>query len=302
MKRLATFLVALALVPSTASASVVQRARYLMGTVCEVAVNGSPDAATEIESAFAEAQRIESMLSTWTETSELARLNRNGAAVVSAELGDLLKRVEEWSRKTNGTFDPRIGRLIEVWNVRGEGAMPPAAAVERAKADRTQWEEGAFGKGYALDRMLQSLDAAEAMVNFGGQLAVRGTVEATIADPRDRDHPVVSLTLEDESLSTTSGSEKTFVAGGERLSHIIDPGSGRPLPPRGSVSVVHQSALAADILSTALYVMGVEEGLAWADAHRIVAIFIDEQNQIRPSAEARTRVLAVMDRKFTIGN
>ena len=300
MKRIATFIGALALLPSFASATVVQRARYLMGTVCEVAVSGSPDPATEIEAAFAEARRIESMLSTWTTTSELARLNANPDAAHSDELRDLLASVTAWSEKTGGTFDPRIGRLIEVWNVRGEGATPDSAAVDRARSDRTQWEEGGFGKGYALDRMLDSIAASAAVMNFGGQIAVRGEVEATIADPRTRDEPVVSLQLRNESLSTTSGSEKTFQSEGIDLSHVIDPRTGRPLPPRGSVSVIHESALAADLLSTALYVMGVEEGLAWADAHRIAAVFIDDRNQIRPSAEAWTRDLAVINRKFNI--
>ena len=84
MTRAATLLAALAIVPLIAEGAVQQRARYLMGTVCEVAVPAGHEA--EIEHAFAEAARIESMLSTWTEDSDLARLNRGAEAAPAAEL------------------------------------------------------------------------------------------------------------------------------------------------------------------------------------------------------------------------
>ncbi len=148
-----------------------------------------------------------------------------------------------------------------------------------ALANGAAFEEGAFGKGYALDRMLAAIHG-DAIINFGGQIAVRGAHEVAIAHPLHRERPLVTLTLHDASLSTSSGSEKTFVAGGRRFSHLIDPRTGEALPPRGSVSVIDRSAFRADALSTALYVMGPERGLAWARAHDVVAIFITESGEI----------------------
>ena len=270
-------------------------ARFLMGTICEVAAP-APDA----EAAFAEAKRIEGMLSTWTEESELARVNR-GEMQPSPELRALLDQTLQWSRRTDRAFDPHVRGLIDAWKTRGDGAVPERAALDSAMHD-TRFEEGAFGKGYALDRMLAKIESPETMIDFGGQLAVRGAMRVSVADPERRTHAVLAFTLTNASLSTSSGSEKTFIANGRRFSHIIDPRTGEALPPRGSVSVVANDALTADILSTALYVMGERDGLRWADANGVAAIFIDPQHTVRRSARAREllRDIELLDRKFSL--
>jgi thiamine biosynthesis lipoprotein ApbE len=125
--------------------------------------------------------------------------------------------------------------------------------------------------------------ATHAVINFGGQIGTLTSTAVTIADPKHRDRPVVALTLNQRSLSTSSTSEKP--------NHIIDPRSGRPVPARGSVSVIHDSALIADILSTALYVMGREQGLAWARAHGVTAIFIDNDSIEASAAVPGIRLL-----------
>jgi thiamine biosynthesis lipoprotein len=288
--RIAGALVIAALLPNAVLASTVTRARYAMGTVCEITASSE----SQIEAAFAEARRVEAMLSTWRDDSDLARLNRGELAQPSPELEALLTTAMQWSSETNGAFDPRIRSLIDAWQTRGGGAVPSREQLAKAMQQHV-WEEGAFGKGYALDRMLERIEG-DAVLNFGGQLAVRGTATVTIADPSHRERPVVAFTLTNGSLSTSSGSEKTFTAHGRRFSHLIDPRSGEALPPRGSVSVVHGSALVADILSTALYVMGPVDGLQWARAHSVTAIFIDETNVIESSAPLPG--LEVLDKNF----
>lgn len=295
MRTATTLIVALALaVPAHA----IERARYLMGTVCEVAIPEGDDVA--VEKAFAEAARIESMLSTWIATSELSRVNR-GEADPSSELREVLAKADEWSRRSDGAFSPYVGELVRVWRTRDDGAFPDAAAIQRAIQTRTI-EEGGFGKGYAIDRMLALIDAPSAMINFGGQIGVRGKLRVTIADPADRDLPVVALTIDNSSISTSSGSEKTFVVGDHRFSHILDPRTGQALPPRGSVSVIADDAFSADILSTALYVLGEDDGLRWADANGVAVIFINADREVRRSARARERVreLVLLDSKFRL--
>jgi thiamine biosynthesis lipoprotein len=224
----------------------VVRMQYLMGTTCEISAQSEP----QTEAAFAEAKRIEGMLSTWIDDSELIRVNRG--AEPGPELRTLLARASDWSEKTGGAFDPRWRR------------------------DGT-YEAGAFGKGYALDRMLALIDG-DAAIDFGGQLIVRGTREVAIASPADRAKPLLELTLTNASLSTSGNSEQP--------GHIFDPRTGKSIPGRGSVSVIAGDALTADILSTALFVMGEEDGLRWADAHGVAAIFITEANEVRRSAKA----------------
>lgn len=229
-------------------ASFLTRAQYRMGTVCEITADVPADAA------FEECSRIEEVLSTWREDSELSRVNRG--AKPSNELRELLAMTERYRQQTGGAFDPKIRALLIQRGIR--------------KGTGDGYEEGAFGKGYAIDRMLEVLKAegaTQAVINFGGQIGTLGSTEVTIADPKHRDHPIVAFTLAKRSLSTSSTSEKP--------GHIIDPRTGESVPARGSVSVISDSALEADILSTALYVMGREAGLQWARTHNVTAIYID---------------------------
>ena len=271
------------------------RSRFLMGTVCEVVVDGDPSIA---DAAFAEISRVESLISTWNDASELSRLNRTARAVVSEELFALLLESTRRARATGGAFNPLVGPLVDLWRTRVDGTVPAGDALELVRpllsldgprfdvASRSvslpkgaAFEEGGFGKGYALDRaaaVLESASASDFIIDFGGQLMIRSQrpVDVAIASPARRDEIALHLRLSSGSLSTSSGSENTFVVGVERFTHILDPGSGRELPARGSVSVVSSSATEADILSTALYVMGPREGLEWADQHEVSAIFI----------------------------
>jgi thiamine biosynthesis lipoprotein len=150
------------------------------------------------------------------------------------------------------------------------------------------FEEGGFAKGYALDQALAVLrerGIARGWIDFGGQLAVFGfddrPLEVAIAHPRRRQRAAVRLRVRSGSLSTSSASERTFRAGGRRFSHIVDPRTGVALPPRGSVSVLDESAFRADVLSTALYVMGPERALAWARAHGVAALVLAPEGRDR---------------------
>jgi thiamine biosynthesis lipoprotein len=269
-----------------------------MGTPCEIVSTGSP---AGVEKAFGEIDRVERLISTWREDSELSRVNREApvrSIQVADELFRLLGTAVEWSEKTGGAFTPMIGPLVDAWGMRTGPKLPEAdqqdratqlAAIEsiRLAADRQEVrltrgasiEEGGFGKGYALDqamRVLASDGCRSCMINFGGQVAVRSAdpVEVFVAHPQLRESEALRLAIRTGSIATTSGSEKWFDSPRGRLSHVIDPRTGEALPPRGSVTVVHDSALVADVLSTALYVMGPDEGLEWANDHDVAAIFI----------------------------
>jgi thiamine biosynthesis lipoprotein len=246
--------------------------------------------------------------SNWNETSELARFNAAAATSrtvpASADLYDVLARATAWSVKTHGAFDATVEPLTRAYDLRGAGRIP--AENERAKAaalvrgpavtldpaTRTvtlplagmAFDLGGVAKGWAIDRAVETLKAhgvTSALVNFGGQVYALGaplgadawTVE--IASPTDRAHGVVTLQLKDRSLSTSCASERAVNAGGTMLNHILDPGTGRPAAAWGSASAIAASATDADCASTALYVMGAEKGLAWAQGQAdLEAVFL----------------------------
>jgi len=109
-------------------AAFLTRAQYLMGTVCEI------DADVPADAAFAECQRIESMLSTWRDDTELSRVNRG--ATPGPELAALLAITEQYKRETDGAFDPHIRALLNKWVIRKPDVIPsvvegPARVVAR---------------------------------------------------------------------------------------------------------------------------------------------------------------------------
>jgi len=285
----------------------VERSVYLMGTVATLAVDAADRAAglRQLERMVRVVETAEAELSTWRADSVLGRLNRHAVGEVMHVTGavcDLLERVGSWHDATGGAFDPAIGSLIEVWDLRGEGRQPNDAALQAARRN-AGWEHltvgrggaaecaitrtadvtldaGAFGKGEAIDRVrrAESGEAGAWLIDFGGQVAVAGASwPVAIAHPARRNEAALELTLSEGSLATSGGSESDLtLPDGTHIGHILDPRSGRPAPARRpfSVSVWHERALDADILSTALYVMGPEEGVAWAEARGIAACFL----------------------------
>ena len=249
-------------------------------------------------------ERTESELSTWREDSLVTRLNRSRPdvpATVPPAACALFAELERWTRETAGAFDPAVGALAAAWGLHAGSRTPSAGEVRTALAesgwhavhfDRRQCtvtreagaaiDVGGFGKGEALDRAERALadEAAPWLIDLGGQVMVRGAPPATrawtvpIAHPRDRERPVATITLPSGSLATSGGSERDAYVSGRRVGHIIDPRTGRPATFTGSVIVWHARGLVADVLSTALYVMGPDEGVRWAERHGTAACFL----------------------------
>ena len=275
---------------------VVERRLASMGTILElrVAALDRPSALAASEAAVREIERVDRLLSTWRRGGPLDRLNRarpQESVGLGRETAALLAEIEVWSGRTGGAFDPTVLPLVRAWGLRGAGRIPSAAERERALA-ATGWrhfaldseiaeatrsstdagiDEGAWGKGYALDAAAGALKRSgvrEAVLDLGGQVFVLGSAPATIAHPRRRDLPALSLVLSDASLSTSGNSERARTVGGVRIGHLLDPRTGRPAPDFGSATALAPSGLVADILSTAFFVLGPEKGLALSEKLR----------------------------------
>ena len=289
-------LVTVVLLPLTSTAAApagLHREVYEMGTRLSLELDGMPaeELGRAAEAAIRECERIEAACSTWRADSAWSRLNDSHGAeqTLGREWVTLLSTVLDWTRRTEGTFDPVLGALIRTWNTRHGGRTPtpaelrtareasgarllqldPARGTARLTHPAAALEEGGFIKGYALDRMAQVLRAAgvkQGVLDFGGQLLAFGAPSpAAIAAPDDRHRPALELKLDGASLSTSGTSEHGR--------HILDPRTGDRSPAWGSVSVIAADGLTADILSTALYVLGPDQGLRWAEAHQVAALF-----------------------------
>src|SRR5436305_1808146 len=106
------------------------RAQGLMGTVCEITV--ADDDATSIDAAFGEGKRVEAMISTWRDDSELARFNAGDAKALSPELASDLRVTLMWAKETGGALNPLVRPLSDAWKTRGRGAVPSADVLAKA--------------------------------------------------------------------------------------------------------------------------------------------------------------------------
>ena len=133
-----------------------------------------------------------------------------------------------------------------------------------------QLDPGGFGKGYAVERMVELLRAqgVEAAMVSGGSSTLYGIGappdepqgwRADICDPKDRGRVVETVYLRDESLSTSGSYEKSFTVGVVVYSHIMDPCTGMPAEGTLAVSVLAASAFYIEVWSTALFVNGAEK-------------------------------------------
>ena len=290
----------------------VERQTYVMGTVLAATVEAADrqTGVAALEFAFEEVRRLEDVLSSWTGESEVGRVNAApvGTGVrLSAELGEMLRVAEHWSQATGGAFDPAVGALIDAWDARGEGRVPASREISEALAasgegafeldlesgavvrshERAWLDTGGFGKGAALaaaERVLRANGVETAHLDFGGQILVYGPSDQVggrwsvgIAHPSHRDVTAHVLELASGSVATSGQSERFVEVAGERIGHILDPRSGMPVPAWGSVTVVAGDPLVADILSTALFVLGPDRGRELAEELDMVGVLILEE-------------------------
>ena len=280
----------------------------------EPGVDASPRrrAARIIDDVFGVVSRWEDRLSTWRQATPLSRLRRSAAGTpvpLTRPVVDALFEVRRWSAATSGAFDPTVGALIDAWDLRGSGRVPSNEQLARARGlsgwanfrldgtrrsvtrttDSAWIDSGAFGKGLALRAALDTLRALgvdRAILDFGGQVVLLGAPpnaerswRVSVARPDARLARALGLCLRgDQSVATSAASGRvvTVGGGGPRLGHVVDPRTGRPVHAWGSVTVVTSDPLSADVLATALFVMGADQALAWAEAHPGVGVLVIE--------------------------
>lgn len=286
-----------------------------MGTTYSVKVvaddlggDGRNRIAAVIEEKLDEVNRL---MSTWDPESELSRLNRHRSSEpfpVSPPTLEVLRVAESVSEVSGGAFDMTVGPLVGAWGFGADGteASPPgpgelerlrervgyelvtldpiASEVTKANPD-TVCDLSAVAKGYGVDRVADALLAlgfTDFLVEVGGEIKARGRKDAAtpwrvgIEAPDESARQVHrAIELRDAAMATSGDYRSFYVQDGARISHIIDPRSGRPIDhDLGSVSVTHQQAVYADAWATALLVLGPEAGLELAKREGLAAYFI----------------------------
>lgn len=267
-----------------------------------------------LDAVIKEMRRIEAEYSPFIEESELSRMNREagqGWFTTTPEMIELLVKSDQVSRMTEGAFDITFASVGRYYDYR-EGQRPADAArvagleainyefVEiDPDADRVRFlhplvyiDLGGIAKGYAVDRSIALLEAAgitQASVAAGGDSRIigdRGGEPWTVGiqDPRKDDAMAVLLPLVDTAVSTSGDYERFFEEDGVRYHHILDPSTGDSARGSWSVTILGPEATFTDGLSTSVFVLGPDKGLALINRlPGIDAIVIDAQGQLRYS-------------------
>jgi thiamine biosynthesis lipoprotein len=284
-----------------------ERSRVLMGTMCTMTAEGADSSwiARALSDGFSQIDRLDTLINSWREGSELTRLNAAGAEIrttCSPELYAAIDSAMTLAQETDGAFDPSVEPLLRAWDVRGPGRVPAFEELNDAR-QRVGWKMvqaersmrtvrfrrdgmgidlGSLARGYAIDQvaeLLRTRRLSRVMLDFGDESVAFSDGDAwmiEITDPTDATRPALHLVLRRGALSTASS--RASGTGG-RMSPLFDAESGRPLDLPANVTVVARSATRAAGLAVALLRMGREHAEAFMDDHRdLGAVWLEKQN------------------------
>ena len=273
----------------------------------QLAAGRRDDSTDHVLRAFDLVEALEDQMTVYRADSEVLRINRQAAerpVPVESRLFGLFQLAQRLHRETDGALDITSGPVSEIWGFsRRAGRLPSdaeiAAALERVGMDHVVLDPAAssisfgrpglalnlnsIGKGYALDRMAELLDAANVgdYLLHGGRSSVlaRGNCPGSdrlgwtigVRHPLRPDVRLAEFHLRDQALGTSGAATQFFHHRGRRYGHLLDPRTGWPAAGIHSATVIAQSAAEADALSTAFYVMGPDEVGRYCRSHPGIA-------------------------------
>ena len=257
---------------------------------------------------------VDSLMSNWTQTSEVARINREagkGAITIDPEVAAVIARSLEVSQATHGAEDITVEPLVRLWGFLGGTPRLPKSEEIKSVLPRIGYQNihldaktptialsrdvrvdlGGIAKGYAVDgaaAVLRKAGISNALVDLTGNMMAIGSAPGHegwvvgVRNPASQDAHFLRVHLHDEAISTSGNYEQFIDENGKRYSHIMDPRTGWPAQGVSSVTVVAKDALTCDAWDTGLFVLGSEKARQLAKARDDIAIIV-----IEPAAGGR---------------
>ncbi|ACL70177.1 FAD:protein FMN transferase [Halothermothrix orenii] len=286
-------IIAVIMVKLFARPEIISRTDYFMDTTVTIKVVKQPGAGDIIEEALSYMKEKADRFDRFNPESDISVINRNsGQAVkVNEDTVELLRYSLKYARMSQGAFDPTVAPLMDLWGFskNRKNRVPSPGEIKgvlsRVGYDRIEIyrsnqvylppgmaiDLGGLAKGYVVDegiKFLRDNGIKAGMINAGGNIRVTGVKSPGIPwkfgirDPEDRGQILKGyiINLKRGSLATSGDYERFFVANGHRYSHLLDPRTGYPGSDLQSVTIYAPTALEADILSTAVFIMGWERG------------------------------------------
>ena len=259
---------------------------FAMDTYMTVTAYGE-NAEAAVDAAQAEIERLDALLSTGDEDSEIAKLNADGSAELSEDAGYLTERALELYQETDGAFDIAIYPVMEAWGFPTQNFQVPsqetldqllpltdAGNISYDKETRKisfgvegmKIDLGGIAKGYTSSRIMdiyKDNGITSGLVNLGGNVQALGT------KTDDTEDYLGILSVQDKAVITSGGYERYFEQDGVTYHHIIDPKTGYPAESGlVSVTIVSTDGTLADGLSTSLFIMGEEKAADFWREHK----------------------------------
>jgi FAD:protein FMN transferase len=310
-------------------APVEARSRDMMTTRVTVALVGAPAEVREraFSEAFGAFERVEVAMNEWRPGTPLARVNEQAGSrrpvAAPADLCDALGSALDGARRTGGLFDPTWAAVRDLWkfDASHRGAAPAPGALASACA-LVSWRSvevtprggacavrlprkgmrlglGGLAKGWGVDRAVARLRAfglRDFFVQAGGDLYAGGRRGARpwrvgLRDPRGEPDDVLGLVeISDAAFSTSGDYERWFESGGVRYHHLLDPRTCQPARASRQSTVLAKTAVAAEVLTKATFVLGGEAGIALADREGADAVLVDAGGGVHVSRGLEGRI------------
>jgi len=288
----------------------------LLGTVITISIHEAGESASDIfDEIFSAIEDIDTRMGVTNPDSQVSRINvRAGVepVKVSDDVFYVITLARQISEASGGTFDLSIGPLVSLWGIGSSSARVPSdAEILEAEAfvdyrnvllnpaensvylknDGMSIDLGAIAKGYAGDvaaEILRRHEVTSAILDLGGDIVALGSRpdgepwRIGVRTPIRGGSGIVGvLRVRNSAIVTSGGYERYFEKDGVFYHHILDPDTGRPADSGLlSVTVISGSAVIADMLSTAAFVMGYERGRALVENHGADAIFITDDKTV----------------------
>lgn len=292
--------------------------RFMLNTICSITVYSeeNKDKTSEdlVNKAFDLCQTYEDTFSRTIEGSDIYNINNSGGApvTVSDDTIEILETAKYFSELSDGAFDITTAPLSIRWDFEGENpSVPPDNEIQELleKVDYTKIkidgntvtleapveaiDLGAIAKGYIADKLAEFLKdngVTSAIISLGGNIYAIGEnaeekrpFNLGVQDPKSEDGSILGyLQLSDKSLVTSGDYQRYFMQDGKRYHHILDPKTGYPAESGlSSVTIISDSSVVGDALSTTCFVLGKDKGLELINSYDgVEAIFIDHDGNM----------------------
>ena len=271
-----------------------------------------------VDAAAEEIIRIENLVSTGLEDSEIAAINRDGAGNVSKDTEEMIRKSMELYKDTDGLFDITIYPVMKAWGfTTGDFRIPEKTELQTLLSsmgadrisidtggetvsvdDHTEIDLRAIAMSYTSAKVMDDFaeyGVTSGVVSLGGNVQTLGVKtdgskwRVAVEDPNGEGDYIGVLSVEDKAVITSGGYERYFEENGKTYHHIIDPRTGYPAESGlTSVTIISDDGMLADGLSTSLFIMGKEKSVSFWKEHsdEFDMVLVDEDGNIYVSEGA----------------